>query len=137
MARHAARIAVNGAELLVAAGAVEARRLKTHGIDIGARRSEPTRLVLDRRDQLGAVVLAAHLLVDPEPLDEQHRGPDLPHDPADDLAAVLQRDRDALQSLRPHVLVVVTGEPGEHSLLGGPNGALDGEGGHCSTIWIS
>src|SRR4051812_10226883 len=97
---------------------------------MGLDRALPSCLVLDRRDQLGAMSLAALLLIDPEILDEQNRGPEMPDDAADDLAAVFQRDRDAPDLLLAKVLVVIGAEPGEHSLLGRPNGALDGNGGH-------
>ena len=46
MARHACRITFNRAELLVAAIAVEAWRLKAHRIDIRPRRSVLPRFVL-------------------------------------------------------------------------------------------
>src|SRR6185369_9863097 len=130
MARHAAGIALESAEFLVPAGTIEARRLETHRVDMGLDRALPSCLVLDRCDQLRAKPLAALLLVDPEILDEQNRGPEMPDDAADDLAAVLQRDRDALGPLLPELLVIIGTEPGEHSLLGGPNGALDGDGWH-------
>src|SRR5512138_680917 len=127
MARHAVRIAFDGAKLLIAAIAVEARRLKAHRIHIRTRRSEFPRLVLDRLDQSRAEILAAIFLLDPEQLDEQHRGPDLANDPADDLAALAEGDREALVFLLPHLLGVVTDEAAEHRLLGLANGALDGE----------
>src|SRR5947207_10461912 len=130
MARNAAGIALEGAEFLVPSGTIKTRRLETHRVDMSLDRALPSCLVLDRRDQLGPQTLAALLLVDPEILDEQNRGPDMPDDAADDLAAVLQRDRDALDRLLAEVLVVIGAEPGEHSLLGGPNGALDGDGWH-------
>src|SRR5690242_6771055 len=96
MAGDAGGIAVDGAELLVAATAVEARCLETHRVEIGTGRPELPRLVLDRRDQLRAVILAAKFLLDPEELDEQNRGPDLTDDSADDLAALFQGNREAL-----------------------------------------
>src|SRR4051794_30662251 len=134
MARHAAGIALDGAEFLVPAGTIKARRLETHGVDMGLDRALPSCLVLDRSDQPGANTLAALLLIDPEVLDEQNRGPEMPDDAADDLAAVLQRNRDASDLLLPEVLVVIGAESGEHSLLGRPNGALDGDGWHCQVI---
>src|SRR5438445_7791269 len=97
---------------------------------MGLDRALPSCLVLDRRDQLRPETLAALLLVDPEVLDEQNRRPEMPDDAADNLAAVFQRDRDTLELLLPELLVVIGAEPGEHSLLGGPNGALDGDGWH-------
>src|SRR5947209_10918701 len=127
MARDAAGIAVNDAELLVPAGTIKFRRLETHGVHVGSDRPDPPCFVLDRRDQLRPKVLTAIFLLDPEVLNEQNRGPDLADDAADNLAAVLERDRDALQPLRPHMLMVVTAEPDEHGLLGDPNGALDGD----------
>src|SRR3954467_7872769 len=130
MARHAAGIALEGAEFRVPLGTIEARRPETHRVAVGRDRALPSCLVLDRRDQLRTMSLAALLLVDPEILDEQNRGPEMPDDAADDLAAVLQRDRDAFDPLLAKVLVVIGAEPGEHSLLGGPNGALDGDGWH-------
>src|SRR5438105_3542877 len=130
MARHAAGIALEGAEFLVPLGTIEARRLETHRVDMGLDRALPPCLVLDRRDQLRPQTLAALLLVDPEVLDEQNRGPEMPDDTADDLAAVLQRDRNAPDLLLAKMLVVIGTEPGEHSLLGRPNGALDGDGWH-------
>src|SRR3569623_1478751 len=137
MARYAAGITLEGTELLIPAGTIEVRRLETHRIDIGLDCAMPSCLILDRRDQLRAESLAALLLLDPEILDEQNRGPEMPDDAADALAAVLERDRDAPDLLLPEVLVVVGAEPGEHSLLGGPNGALDGDGWHCQVIGFS
>src|SRR5437762_10484668 len=96
MARHAFRVALDRAEFLVAAIAVEARRLKAHRIHIRPRRSELPRFVLKCLDQVGAVVLATKLLLDPEQLNEQHRGPDLADNAAFDLAALAQRDGKAL-----------------------------------------
>src|SRR5690348_3632994 len=110
MARHAAGIALEGAELLVPAGTIEARRLETHRIDMGLDRTQPSCLVLDRRDHLGAVALAALLLVDPEILDKQNRAPELPDDATGDLAAVFQRDRNALDLLLAKFLVVIGAE---------------------------
>src|SRR4051812_12780184 len=126
MARHAARITLDRAVLLITAVAVEARRLKTHGVDIGPRRPELPCLVLDRLDQLRAEVLAAIFLIHPEQLDEQHRGPDFADDPADYLAAFVQRHGKTLVLLLPHLLGVVADEAVEHRLLGLANGALDG-----------
>src|SRR5262249_56680277 len=102
MARHALRIALDRAEFLVAAIAVEARRLKAHRIHIRPLRPELPCFILERLDQLRAKVLAAILLLDPEQLDEQHRGPDLANNSADDLAALAQRHREALVFLLPH-----------------------------------
>src|SRR5215468_5097039 len=132
MARHAAWIAVNGAEFFVAASAVEARRLKTHRVEIRPGRPDLSRLILDRRDQLCAVVLAAEFLLDPEELDEQNLRPDLTDDAADDLAALFQGNREALVLLLSHPLIVVANEPGEHRFLGRPNAALGGDGWHGS-----
>src|SRR5262245_30383917 len=110
MARHALRIAFTKAELLVAAIAVEARRLEAHRIHIRPRRSEFPRFVLERLDQRGAKILAAIFLLDPEQLDEQHGGPDLADNAAYDLAALAQRDGEALVFLLPHLLGVVRSE---------------------------
>src|SRR5215475_15145113 len=104
MARHALRIAFNKAVLLVAAIAVEARRLKAHRIHIRPRRSEFPRFVLERLDQRGAKILAAIFLLDPEQLDEQHGGPDLADNAPDDLAALAERHRKALVLLLSHLL---------------------------------
>ena len=71
MARHAVGITFDRAELFIAAGSVEARRLKTHRIDIRPDRSELPRLVLDRLHQLRAEVLAAIFPLDPEELDRR------------------------------------------------------------------
>src|SRR5882724_8465732 len=96
MARHACGITLDRPEFFVAAIAVEARRLKAHRIHIRTRRSELPRFVLECLDQVRATILAAIFLLDPEQLDEQHRGPDLANDSADDLAALAQRDGKAL-----------------------------------------
>src|SRR5712692_7959920 len=108
MARHAARITLDRTELFVAARTIKARRLKAHRVEIGPRGPETSRFILDCRDQLGAKILAAILLLHPEELDEQHRGPDFAYNPADDLAALAQRDGKALVFLLPHLLGVVT-----------------------------
>src|SRR5258708_18337941 len=104
MPRDAFRITVDRTEFLVAAGAIEARRLKTHRVDIGPPGPEPSRFVLNCLDQLRTEVLPAKFLLHPEQLDEQHRGPDLAHNPADDLVAFAQRDGEALVLLLLHLL---------------------------------
>src|SRR5579871_4154904 len=96
MTGDVARIALDRTELSVAAGAIEARRLEAHRVDVGVRRTEATRLVLDRLDQRRPVVLAAQFPLDPEQLDEQHRGPDFSDDASDDLVSLTQGDGEAL-----------------------------------------
>src|SRR3982751_4312951 len=126
MSRDAAGIAFDRTESLVAAGAVKARRLKTHRVQIGPRGPKLSCLVFNRLDQPRPVVLAAEFLLDPEELDKQHRGPDFADNPADDPVALAQRDCEALVFLLPHLFGVVTDQPAEHRLLGFSNGALDG-----------
>src|SRR3954467_5896760 len=126
MTRHAARITFDRAEFLIAAIAVETRRLKAHRVDIGTCRPELPCFILDRLDQRRPVVLAAIFLIDPEQLDEQYRGPDFADDPPDDLAAFTQRHGKPLVLLLPHLLGVVTDEALEHRLLGLADGTLDG-----------
>src|ERR1700730_12978595 len=108
MTGNFARITLDRTVFPVAAGAIEARRLEAHRVDVGVRRAEAPRLVLDRLDQLRPVVLAAQLLLDPEQLDEQNGGPDLSDDAADDLVSLTQRDGKALVLLLSHLLGVVT-----------------------------
>src|SRR5215218_5669195 len=122
MARYALRITFDRTEFLVAAVAVEARRLKTHRIEIGPGSPKTLRFVLNRLDQLRSVILAAKLLLHPEQLNEQHRGPDFADNPADDPVAVAQRDGEALVFLLAHLLGVVTDQSAEHRLLGLSNG---------------
>src|ERR1700759_2693606 len=122
-----ARITLDRTELLVAAGAVEARRLKAHRVYVGLSRAEAPRLIFDRLDQPRPVVLAPQLLLDPEELDEQHRGPDLSDDAADDLVPLTQGNGEALVLLLPHLLGIVTDQSVEHRLLGLSDGALDGD----------
>src|SRR5258707_15293055 len=130
MARHAFRITFDRTEFLIPASAVETRRLKTHRIEIGPRGPKPLRFVFNRLDQPCPIVLAAKALLHPEQLYEQHRGPDFAYNPADDLVAFAQRDREALVFLLAHLLVVVADKSAEHRLLGLSNGALDGDGRH-------
>src|SRR3954452_15080908 len=125
MARHAARIALDRAELLIAAGAIESRRLEAHRVDIGPRRAEPFRFVFDGRDQLRSKAFAAHGAIHPEQLDVEHRGPELSNDAADDLVAVTERHSDALVALLAHLLRVISAKPAEHHLPGRTNDALD------------
>src|SRR5215472_4472182 len=125
MTRDATRIAFDGTELLVAAGAVEARRLDAHRVDIGARRPKAPRFVLDRLDQLRPVALSTQPLLQPEELYEQDRGPDFAHDAADDLVTLTQGHGKALVLLLPHLLGVVADQAVEHRLLCLPDGALD------------
>src|SRR3954463_5658634 len=82
------RITLDRTEFVIAAGAVEARRLKTHRIQIGSRGPKLSCLVFNRLDQPRPVVLAAEFLLHPEELDKQHRGPDLADNPANDLVAL-------------------------------------------------
>src|SRR4051812_975215 len=107
MARHAVRITFHRTEFLVAATTIKARRLEAHRIQIGTRGPETSRFILDRLDQLGAKILAAIFLLDPEELDEQHLGPDFADNPADDLAALAQRDGKTFVFLLPHLFGVV------------------------------
>src|ERR1700755_3306494 len=102
------RITLDRTEFPVAAGAIEARRLEAHRVDVGVRRSIAPRLVLDRLDQFRPVVLAPQLLLDPEQLDEQNRGPDFSDDAADHLVSFTQGDGEALVLLLAHLLGVVT-----------------------------
>src|SRR5512134_3271240 len=126
MSRDAAGIAFDRTEFLVTASAVEPRRLKTHRVEIGPRGPKLSCLVFNRPYQFRPVVLPAKLLLHPEQLDEQHRGPDFADNPADDLVALAQRDGEALVLLLPHLFGVVTDQSAEHRLLGFSNGALDG-----------
>src|SRR5216683_7818476 len=130
MARNAARIAFDRTEFLITGCAVEAGRLKTHRVQIGPRGPKAPGFVFNRLYQLCSVVLATKLLLHPEQLYEQHRGPDLPDNSADDLVAVSQRDGEALVFLLAHLLGVVAEEPAEHRLLGLSDGALDRNGRH-------
>src|SRR5215471_18156714 len=114
MARYAVRVTIDRTELAVAAGPVEARRLEAHRVHIRPCRPQPSRFILDRLHQLRPVVLAAQLLLDPEPLNEQHRGPKLADNPADDLVALAQGNRETLVSLLAQLLRVVPDQPAEH-----------------------
>ena len=49
--RHTAGIAVDCTECLIAAGAIETRRLDAHGVEIGSHRAKPSGLFLDLLDQ--------------------------------------------------------------------------------------
>src|ERR1700759_4940121 len=127
MTGDVARITLDRTVFLVAAGAIEARRLEAHRVDVGVRRPEAPRLVLDRLDQLRPVILAPQLLLNPEQLDEQDSGPEFSDDTPDDLVSLTQGDGKALVLLLPHLLGVVTDQSVEHRLLGLSNGALDGD----------
>src|SRR6516225_1641392 len=104
MTRDATGIALDGTKLLVTAGAVEARRLDAHRVDIGARRPKAPRFVLDRLDQLRPVASSPQPLLQPEELYEQDRGPDFADDAADDLVVLSQRDSEAFVFLPPHLV---------------------------------
>src|SRR5580693_1651368 len=130
MARHAARIAVNRTERLVSTLPVEAGRLNTHRIDVGAHRTEAASLVLDLFDQPRSSAFAAESLVDPEQLDEQHRHPDFADDPADDLFLFTERNGEAAVVLLPHLLFVVADEAAENRALGLADRTLDGNRRH-------
>src|SRR4029077_2582893 len=125
-----APINTDRSEIPVAAGTGKDPRPKNHRVNIGSRGPQTTRLILDCPDQLRSIVLAAQRLLDPEQLDEQHAGPNFPDNPADDLAALAQRNRETLVLLFSHFFVVVTDKPAEHRLLGVSDGALDGNRRH-------
>src|ERR1700760_3952911 len=108
MTGNFARVTFDRTVFPVAAGAIEARRLETHRVDVGVRRPEAPRLVLDRLDQPRPVVLAPQFLLDPEQLDEQNRCPDFSDDASDGFATLAQGDGKALVLLLAHLLGVVS-----------------------------
>src|SRR5579872_1275303 len=125
MTRDAIRITFDRTEFPVPAGTIKARGLEAHRIDIGVGRAEIPRLALDRLDQLRSKTLAAKPLLQPEKLDEQHRGPDFADNASGDRISVTKRDGKPLVFLPAHFLGVVTDQTVEHRLLRLADRALD------------
>src|SRR5579871_1184421 len=102
MTCHAARITLNRTELFISARAIEAGRLEAHRIHIRLGGPEAPCFVLDRLDQFRSKTLAAKPLLQPEKLDEQHSGPDLADDTANDRILFAQRNGKPLVFLPAH-----------------------------------
>src|SRR6516225_4841853 len=96
MTRDATGLAVDRAELLISARAIEARRLDAQCIHIRSDGPKAYRFVFNGLDQRLAMTLAAEFLLQPEQLDEQHGGPNFSDDAAYDFIIGKQRDSEAL-----------------------------------------